>query len=387
MIPYSRQDISEDEIKSVTEVLKSDFLTQGPVVKKFENSIANKVNAKYAFAMNSATSALHIACLALGLNKGDILWTVPNSFVASANCGLYCGAKIDFVDIDPETYNISIEELESKLILSKRNNTLPKILIPVHFAGQPTDQEKIWELSKKFNFKILEDASHALGAKRNNIFVGENKWSDITVFSFHPVKMITSAEGGMALTNKEELAEKIDLYRTHGITRKHELFQNQINEPWYYEQLELGYNYRMSEVHAALGLAQIKKLNKFLVNRNKIAKIYDDFFTEMPISIPKINKGNLSSFHLYVIRLKIREIGMSYEFIFNKLRSLGIGVNLHYLPIHLHPYYKKLGFKENDFPVAESYAKEAMSIPIFPSLTNEQQNFVCEAIKETINVY
>ena len=384
MIPYSTQDINEEDVESVTKVLKSDYLTQGPIVKLFENKIAQMVSSKFAYAMNSATSALHISCLALELREGDILWTVPNSFVASANCGLYCGAKISFVDIDPYTYNISLDALKKKLKHAEDNNCLPKILVTVDFAGQPVEQEEIYKLSKKYNFKILEDASHALGSKRNDVEIGNNKWSDITVFSFHPVKMITCGEGGMALTQNEIYAKRIDVLRTHGITRDKRQFNQSIDEPWYYEQIDLGYNYRMSDIHATLGLSQLKRLNIFLKNRNRIAMQYNEALCNLPISLPKILNENYSSYHLYVIRLNLEEVNLSYNKVFNELRSKGIGVNLHYLPIHLHPFFSQKGFKKGDYPQAEKHGQEALSLPIFSSLNDNQQSYICEEIKKII---
>ena len=385
MIPYSRQEIDDDDIEVVKKVLLSDLITQGPKVEVFEEEIGKKVGAKYAYAMNSATSALHISCLSMGLKTGDILWTSPNSFVASANCGLYCGANIDFVDIDPSTYNISVEALKLKLEKADKINKIPKILVTVDFAGQAVDQREIWELSKKYNFKILEDASHALGAERDNIPVGKNKWSDITVFSFHPVKMITSAEGGMAVTDSEIYAKKINLLRTHGITRDKNSFVNPNDNPWYYEQLSLGYNYRMSELHAALGNSQLKKINKFLKKRNNLANNYNKLLKNLPISLPKVKKNNYSSFHLYVIRLDIKNLKKDYKTIFNLMRSNNIGVNLHYLPIHLHPFFARKGFKKSDFPVAEKYSQEAMSLPIFSSLEDSQQEYICKTLKAILS--
>ena len=308
MIPYSRQNINNEDIESVIDVLKSDYITQGNIIYKFEDAVAKKVNSSYSYAMNSATSALHISCLALGLNSDDILWTVPNSFVASANCGLYCGAKVDFVDINPISFNISLNALSDKLIKAKKTNSLPKIVVTVDFSGQPVEQEAIKSLSIEYGFYIIEDASHAIGAKRNNNMVGCNMFSDITVFSFHPVKIVTTAEGGMALTQNKEIAEKIDLLRGHGITKNYQNYEKKIDEHWYYEQQYLGYNYRLSEVHSALGLSQLNRLDEFIGYRNNVAKIYDKLLNDLPIQLPNIESINYSSFHLYVIRLKLDKI-------------------------------------------------------------------------------
>lgn len=384
MIPYSRQNINNEDIESVIDVLKSDYITQGNIIYKFEDAVAKKVNSSYSYAMNSATSALHISCLALGLNSDDILWTVPNSFVASANCGLYCGAKVDFVDINPISFNISLNALSDKLIKAKKTNSLPKILVTVDFSGQPVEQEAIKSLSIEYGFYIIEDASHAIGAKRNNNMVGCNMFSDITVFSFHPVKIVTTAEGGMALTQNKEIAEKIDLLRGHGITKNYKNYEKKIDEHWYYEQQYLGYNYRLSEVHSALGLSQLNRLDEFIGYRNNVAKIYDKLLNDLPIQLPNIESVNYSSFHLYVIRLKLDKIKKSYNEIFNGLRNNGIGVNLHYLPIHLHPFYRSIGFKVGDFPESEKYSNEAISLPIFFGLKEEEQDYIYKKLKDLL---
>ncbi len=384
MIPYSRQNINNEDIESVIDVLKSDYITQGNIIYKFEDAVAKKVNSSYSYAMNSATSALHISCLALGLNSDDILWTVPNSFVASANCGLYCGAKVDFVDINPISFNISLNALSDKLIKAKKTNSLPKIVVTVDFSGQPVEQEAIKSLSIEYGFYIIEDASHAIGAKRNNNMVGCNMFSDITVFSFHPVKIVTTAEGGMALTQNKEIAEKIDLLRGHGITKNYQNYEKKIDEHWYYEQQYLGYNYRLSEVHSALGLSQLNRLDEFIGYRNNVAKIYDKLLNDLPIQLPNIESVNYSSFHLYVIRLKLDKIKKSYNEIFNGLRNNGIGVNLHYLPIHLHPFYRSIGFKVGDFPESEKYSNEAISLPIFFGLKEEEQDYIYKKLKDLL---
>jgi UDP-4-amino-4,6-dideoxy-N-acetyl-beta-L-altrosamine transaminase len=382
MINYGRQFIDEDDIEAVISSLKSDFLTTGPKVPEFENAVSDRVNSKYAVAVNSATSALHIACMAIGLEKGDILWTSPNTFAASSNCGLYCGASVDFVDIDVNTWNICHTKLKEKLEESKKDNSLPKVLIPVHFAGQPTIQEEIYKLSQEYGFKIIEDASHSIGSERNNEITGNCKWSDITVFSFHPVKMITTAEGGMALTNNKEYADKMNLFRSHGITRDEDMLNAKDLPKYYYEQQCLGYNYRMTDIHASLGISQLKKIDKFIETRNNIAARYNQELLELPISLPTIAEGNKSSYHLYVIKIqddfaKVKPRDQIYK----ELIQEGIGVNLHYLPVHLHPYYKNLGFYKNQYPISENYADNALSIPIFYGLTNDQQSKVIQALK------
>ena len=378
--PYSRQYLDNKDISTVIKTLKSDVITRGKKVIEFENKVSKFCKAKYAVAVNSATSALHISCLALGLKKDDLVWTVPNTFAASANAALYCGAKIDFVDIEWETGNIDLNKLENKL---KNSNNKPKIIIPVHFSGQPTDQEKIFRLSRKYKFKILEDASHSIGARRNNNKVGNCRWSDITIFSFHPVKIITTGEGGMALSNNKKLYEKLKLFRNHGVTRDPSLMKKKINSKWYYEQIDLGYNYWISDINASLGVTQLKKINKFVKKRNDIAKKYNRSLQNLPIHLPKIKKGNLSTYHLYVIKLKNSNV-KHYNDIFRKLLKKGIDVNLHYLPVHLHPYYKKLGFKSGDYPVAEKHAKSAISLPIYFGLKKEELSYIINTVKKII---
>jgi len=371
MIPYSTQKIDKKDISEVIKTLNSPFLTQGPKVDKFEKEIAIKVNAKYAATTNSATSALHISCLALGFKKNDILWTSPNTFVASSNCALHVGGKIDFIDIDYTTGNIDINLLEKKLFKAKKINRLPKILIPVHFSGLPTDQEKIYKLSKKYGFKIIEDASHSLGAKYKNEKVGSCKWSDICIFSFHPVKIITTFEGGCATTNKKAIYERLKLFLNHGITKKKKDFLFNKHKSWHYEQHVLGLNYRMTDVSAAIGSSQLKKLKYFVNERNDIAKNYSKFLNDKYLYIPKFKKDFFSSFHLYVI--KTRDNYQKYhEKLFNHLRKKKINVNLHYIPVHLHPYYRNLGFKEGDFKISEKHANNAISLPIFPGLKLRQ---------------
>ena len=383
-IPYSRQNISQSDINYVVKVLKSNLITQGPAVQKFEKEISKKTGGKYCISTNSATSALHISCLALGFKKNDILWTVPNTFVASSNCALLCGGKVDFVDINPITYNLDLDLLENKLIKAKKLNKLPKIIIPVHFSGQPTEQDKIYNLSKKYRFKIIEDASHSIGASYKGEKVGSCKWSDITVFSFHPVKIITTIEGGAALTNNKKIFEKLKLFRNHGITKQKKYFINKKKGKWHYEQQELGLNYRMSDVSAALGISQLKKLKKFVRERNIIENNYNRYIDKQYFITPKILLNTKSSFHLYVIRLKQKFITKKEKF-YNYLKKNKIDVNVHYIPVHLQPYYKKLGFRKNDFKNSEEYADSAISIPIFPGIKKKNQKFIISKINKFFN--
>ncbi|MDA8709154.1 UDP-4-amino-4,6-dideoxy-N-acetyl-beta-L-altrosamine transaminase [Gammaproteobacteria bacterium] len=384
MIPYGKQDITQNDIDAVLKVLKSDFLTQGPVVPDFENKIANHVGADHSIAFNSATSALHAACLALDLGPGDWLWTSPISFVASANCGLYCGAKIDFIDINPQTFNICPLELEKKLIIAKKLNNLPKVLVLVHMCGHPSDLEEISALAKKYNVRLIEDASHAVGAKYKNQSIGSCFYSDITIFSFHPVKIITTGEGGMALTNIPELAEKMMLLRTHGITRDiNKMSQN--DGPWYYQQISLGFNYRMTDIQAALGITQCERLDSYVTKRNEIANFYNKALSSLPVKTPVIQEHSYSSYHLYIIRLNLKAIRSSHHDVFVNLRELGIGVNLHYIPIHLHPYYQNLGFQKGDFPNAEIFYSEAISLPMFPIISDDSIQEVVNKLELSLN--
>lgn len=389
MIPYGRQDITAADIAAVVAILQSDFLTQGPAVPRFEQAVAARVRVKHAVACNSATSALHVACVALGLGEGDILWTVPNTFVASANCARYCGAAVDFVDIDPRSWNMSVQALRAKLADAKLQGRLPKVVVPVHFGGQPTEQEAIWELAQEFGFRVLEDASHSIGASRNGEPVGSCRWSDITVFSFHPVKIITTAEGGMALTADAALAERMALLRTHGITRDARRFRNAASgeskpAPWHYEQQALGFNYRMTDVHAALGTSQLVRLGDYVERRNVLASRYDAALQRLPLRLPVVDPQNHSAFHLYVVRLEPRATGKSHRQVFDELRLRGIGVNLHYVPVHLQPYYRDLGFAPGLCPEAEAHGRSAITLPLFAAMTDREQGEVIEALTEIL---
>ncbi|MBH0073663.1 UDP-4-amino-4,6-dideoxy-N-acetyl-beta-L-altrosamine transaminase [Pseudoalteromonas sp. NZS127] len=384
MIPYGKQDITQADIDAVVNVLKSDFLTQGPQVPAFEHALMDATNANYALAVNSATSALHIACLALGLGQGDTLWTTPITFVASANCGLYCGASVDFVDIDPATYNLCPIALKEKLIQAKQQGTLPKVLVAVHLCGQPCDMKVIHALSIEYGFKVIEDASHAIGGRYLEQPIGSCEYSDITVFSFHPVKIVTTAEGGAALTNSKDFADRMALYRSHGITRDEALMENASHGGWYYEQVDLGFNYRMTELQAALGVSQMSRLSEFVFARHELAVRYYDKLASLPIILPYQLPNTYSGLHLYVIRLNLNEISRTHKEVFDELRENGIGVNLHYIPVHLQPYYQKMGFKQGDFPNAESYYSNAISLPMFHGMTHEQQDEVISKLTQIL---
>ena len=385
MIPYAKQDISDGDIDSVIEVLKSDFLTQGNKVPLFEDIISERVGAKYALAANSATSCLYLSCLSLGLSKEDILWTSPITYVASANCALYCGAEVDFVDIDPLTWNISVEILEEKLKTARKIKKVPKILVLVHLAGNPCDLQKVFDLSKEYGFSIIEDASHALGSKYSGEHIGSSVYSDISVFSFHPVKNITTGEGGMILSNNQKLSEKIHLYRSNGITKDTKKMINKEEGLWYYEQLLLGFNFRMSDIHAALGISQMNSLDKFISKRNELSQIYTEELKGLPLTIQRVRKEDLSAWHIFVIRLKLSELKLSRLEIYNSLRNKGIGVNVHYIPVHLHPFYKNLGFNKGDFPNSENYYDGAITIPMFTKLKKKEIKYVIQALKESID--
>lgn len=384
MIPYGKQDINQADIDAVLGVLTSDFLTQGPMVPKFEETVANHVGAKHALAVNSATSALHIACLALGLGQGDWLWTTPVTFVASANCGLYCGAQVDFVDIDPKTYNLCPRALQAKLELAKKENRLPKVVVAVHLSGQPCDMEAIAALANEYGFKVIEDASHAIGGKYQGEFIGNSRYSDITVFSFHPVKIVTTAEGGVAVTNDDRLAEKMNLARSHGITRDPALMTQEPDGPWYYQQVELGFNYRMTELQAALGVSQMQRLDVFVARRHQLAERYNQLLSDLPIVLPWQHPDSYSGLHLYVIRLKLGSISRSHREVIESLREQGIGVNLHYIPVHTQPYYRDMGFEAANFPHAMAYYREAISLPMFQGLTEDQQDEVTAALRKAL---
>lgn len=384
MIPYGRQDISEADIAAVVEVLKSDFLTQGPVVPQFESAVAAYCDAAYGVAVNSATSALHMACLALGLGPGDSLWTTPITFVASANCGLYCGASVDFVDIDPRSYNMCPIVLEAKLVVAKRENRLPKVVVPVHLTGQPCDMHAIFSLGQKYGFRIIEDASHAIGGKYRGNPIGNCRYSDITIFSFHPVKIITTGEGGLALTNNSKLADTMALLRSHGITRDSDKMTQIPDGPWYYEQIELGLNYRMTELQAALGLSQLQNLDKFVADRHVLARRYDEELKDLPLLTPWQHPDGYSGLHLYVVRLRLDLITRTHREVFEFFRSNEVGVNLHYIPIYRQPYYAQMGYDSANFPEAEAYYAEAISLPMYPGLTFGKQDQVVEVIRRAL---
>ena len=386
MIPYGRQHITEEDVSAVVEALTSDFLTQGPAVPRFEQAVLEVCHAQHAVACNSATSALHVACLALGLGEGDWLWTTPVTFVASANCGLYCGAQVDFVDIDPRTYNMSVQALEAKLQQAKVTGRLPKVVVPVHLCGQPCDMQAIHALGQEYGFKIIEDASHAIGGKYHNEPIGNCRFSDITVFSFHPVKIVTSAEGGMAVTNDAALAQRMELLRSHGITREPSLMTKPMDGPWYYQQVDLGYNYRMTDLQGALGASQMTRLEAYVARRHELARRYDKLLTDLPVVTPWQHPDGYSGLHLYVVRLQLDQISKSHLDVFNALQAKGILVNLHYIPVHTQPYYQAMGFKEGDFPEAECYYREAISLPMYPMLTDAQQDEVVTALKEALGI-
>ncbi len=384
MIPYAKQSISEKDIEAVVQVLRSDFITQGPVVNQFETAIAQYCQAQYAIAVSSGTAALHLACRALGIGQGDIVWTSPNTFVASANCVLYCGASIDFIDIDPHTYNISIAVLKQKLETARENDRLPAAIIPVHFAGQSCDMEAIYHLSQEYGFKIIEDAAHALGGEYNNHRIGSCRYSDITIFSLHPAKMITAGEGGLLLTNSSSLAEQAVLLRTHGITRDPSLMEGESHGLWYYQQTELGYNYRITDIQAALGLSQLQRLNEFVSRRSKIAERYNRLLSALPLNIPQQYKSCQSSWHLYVICLQLNKLNKNRKEIFDELRKKNIGVHVHYIPVHTQPFFKNIGFKEQDFPESVAYYQKAITLPIYVDLSDEIVDYIVGTLSEIL---
>jgi UDP-4-amino-4,6-dideoxy-N-acetyl-beta-L-altrosamine transaminase len=382
MIPYGRQHITEDDLKAVEEVLRSDWLTCGPAGPRFEEAAAAKVGAAEAVAVNSATSALHLACLALDLGPDDLLWTSPNTFVASANCARYCGAEVDFVDIDPRTYNLSPEALADKLKQAAKKNRLPKVIVPVHFAGQSCDMRAIFDLGQEYGFKIIEDASHAVGGAYLGEPVGRGRYSDLTVFSFHPVKIITTGEGGLVLTQNHDLAGRIKRLRSHGITREPELIATPADGPWYYQQLELGFNYRLTDIQAALGLSQLGRLDQYVARRRELAARYDRLLAGLPLLLPYQAPDSESAFHLYPVQIDSGRTDKTRLEVFNHLRAGGIGVNVHYIPVHTQPYYRRLGFKPGDFPEAEKYYAGALSLPLFYGLSEADQDYVAATLKE-----
>ena len=385
MIPYGKQAISEADIQAVVAVLRSDWLTQGPAVPAFESAVAGYCGAQHAVAANSATSALHLACMALGVEPGDRVWTSAVTFVASANCARYCGAEVDFVDIDPRTYNMSVDALAGKLEAAQRAGTLPKVVIPVHLCGQSCEMASIHALALKYGFRIVEDASHAIGGSYRGKRVGDCRFSDIAVFSFHPVKVITTAEGGMAMTNDVRLARRMQLLRTHGITRDPEGMTHGPDGAWYYEQLELGFNYRMTDVQAALGLSQMRRLGDFHTGRHAVARRYDLLLAEVPVVTPWQHPDTVSGLHLYVVRLKLKDMRKSHREVFDAMRAAGIGVNLHYIPVYRQPYYARMGFRRTDYPEAERYYAEAISLPMYPGLSEPQQGQVIDALRRACN--
>ena len=384
MIPYGRQSLDQADIDAVVAVLHSDWLTQGPALERFEQAMALRCQADHAVAVCNATAALHIACVAAGLGPGDRLWTTPNTFLASANCGRYCGAQVDFVDIDPLTWNLDAAALATKLEEAERDGRLPKVLVAVAFSGQSCDMRRIGQLSERYGFTVIEDASHAVGASYAGRPVGCGEFADMTVFSFHPVKIITSAEGGMVLTNRPELAQRLQRLRSHGMTREAGQMTEPSHGPWYYQQVELGFNYRMTDLQAALGLSQLNKLDGFIARRRELAARYHRLLGGLPLTLPGLQPDAESAWHLYVVRLQLDGITLSHLQVFEGLRAAGIGVNLHYIPVHLQPYYRDLGFATGDFPQAERYYSEAISLPMFPSLSDEQQDYVVEQLRRLL---
>lgn len=385
MIPYGRQDITQSDIDAVVAVLRSDYLTQGPQVPKFETTVAAKVGAAFGVAVNSATSALHIACLALDLGPGDWLWTSPITFVASANCALYCGAQVDFVDINERSYNLCPQKLAAKLEQAERDGRLPKIVVPVHLCGQSCDMYAIHALAQRYGFRIIEDASHAIGGRYRNEYVGNCRYSDITVFSFHPVKIITTAEGGMAVTNNAELASRMYLLRSHGITRDAAQMTHMPDGGWYYQQIALGFNYRMTDLQAAIGVSQMDRLDVYVARRHELRVIYDQELLALPVTIPWQHPDTHSALHLYPIRMKLDVLNSTQAQVFDALRQQGIGVNLHYIPVHLQPWYQRLGYRLGDFPAAERYYAEAISLPMYPTLEHSDQHKVIDALRAVLN--
>ena len=384
MIPYGRQSIDDADIQAVIDTLRSDWLTQGPAVGKLEAALAELCHAPHAVAVNSATSALHIACMAIGAGPGDVVWTVPNTFLASANCARLCGADVDFVDIDAGTYNLDTRALERKLREAKEAGRLPKAVIPVHFSGRAPDQEAIWALAQQYGFKVIEDASHSVGATHKGERVGSCRWSDIAVFSFHPVKIVTTAEGGLATTRNSELAERMARARSHGMTKDKRLLSRKDEGGWYYEQIELGLNYRLTDIQAALGLSQLRRLDQFLHRRRELVARYDRLLADVPVTRPLIDVLNDSAWHLYVIRIDAKRAGKTRRQVYDAMHAGGIGVQVHYLPVHLQPYYRALGFKPGHCPEGERYSEEALSLPLYPAMTDEDQDRVVAVLREAL---
>jgi UDP-4-amino-4,6-dideoxy-N-acetyl-beta-L-altrosamine transaminase len=384
MIPYGRQWIDDADIQAVIDTLRSDWLTQGPAVGKLEAAFTELCHVPHAVAVNSATSALHIACLAIGAGPGDLVWTVPNTFVASANCARLCGADVGFVDIDPSTYNISLPALERKLREARAAGRLPKAVIPVHFSGRAPDQEAIWALAKDYGFRVIEDASHSVGATHKGEPIGSCRWSDIAIFSFHPVKIVTTAEGGLATTRDPELGERMALLRTHGVTKDERLLSNKDEGGWYYEQVALGLNYRLTDLQAALGVSQLRKLDQFLRRRRALVARYDRLLAEMPVTRPLVDVLDESSWHLYVIRIDPKRAGRNRRQVYDAMRAAGIGVQVHYIPVHLQPYYRALGFKPGHCPEGERYSEEALSLPLYPAMMDADQDRVVAVLREAL---
>lgn len=384
MIYYGKQSINEDDVAAVDAVLRSDFLTQGPAIERFERKVADYCGAKYAVAVTNATSALHIACMAAGLGVGDSLWTSPITFTASANCGRYCGADVEFVDIDAKTYNMDARVLEEKLSKAKQEGRLPKVVVPVHLAGQSCDMKYIHRLAREYGFTVLEDASHATGADYLGKKVGSCEFSDMTVFSFHPVKIITTGEGGMVLTNNEELYKKLCLYRSHGITRDADLMTHASDGQWYYQQVDLGFNYRMTDIQAALGASQMDRLDEFVARRRELAARYDELLKDLPLKTPFVMEGANPSWHIYVVRVDFARVKRTKAEIFRAMRERGITLNLHYIPVHTQPYYEALGHKPEECPLALDYYREAMTLPLYYALTDEEQDKIVAALREVL---
>jgi UDP-4-amino-4,6-dideoxy-N-acetyl-beta-L-altrosamine transaminase len=384
MIPYGRQSIDQGDIDAVVEVLKSDWLTQGPSIDRFEAAVAERCGARHAVAICNATAGLHIACMALDLGHGDWLWTTPNTFLASANCGRYCGANVDFVDIDARTWNMDAEKLAEKLVEAERLGRLPKVVVPVAFSGQSCNMARIKALSQQYGFAIVEDASHAVGASYQGKPVGCGDYADMTVFSFHPVKIITTGEGGIVVTNSDDLADRLRKARSHGMTREPDEMHEPSHGPWYYEMVSLGYNYRLTDIQAVLGLSQLKRLDDFLARRRELAARYDQLLADLPLQLPTRQAGAESAWHLYVVRIRREVVSKPYEVIFDALRAAGVGVNMHYIPVHLQPYYRQFGFQAGDFPEAERYYGEALTLPMYADLSDAQQDNIVAALRAVL---